>query len=89
MFTRLMRKLHLSAKNCAAAALCSTFIVATCCSFAYATPSTVTICDGDNTPITVKTSDTSVGKVLAKQGISLNEGDETNVALMIRFQIIQ
>ena len=81
MFTRLMRKLHLSAKNCAAAALCSTFIVATCCSFAYATPSTVTICDGDNTPITVKTSDTSVGKVLAKQGISLNEGDETNVAL--------
>ena len=55
MFTRLMRKLHLSAKNCAAAALCSTFIVATCCSFAYATPSTVTICDGDNTPITVRT----------------------------------
>ena len=41
----------------------------------------ISICDGDNTPITVKTSDTSVGKVLAKQGISLNEGDETNVAL--------
>ena len=70
MFTRLMRKLHLSAKNCAAAALCSTFIVATCCSFAYATPSTVTICDGDNTPITVKTSDIHENNTVEKEDLS-------------------
>lgn len=81
MFTRLMRKFNLSAKNCVAAALCSVFIVSTCCSFAYATPNTITICDSDSTPITVKTNNASVEKVLAKQGIVLNAGDETSVAL--------
>lgn len=81
MLSRLMRKLNLSAKNCVAAALCSAFIVLTCCSFAYATPNTVTICDSDETPITVKSSNANVETVLAKQGIVLNVGDETSVAL--------
>ncbi len=81
MFTRLMRKLNLSAKNCVAAAISSALVVTTCCSFAYATPSTVTICDSNSTPITVKTSGANVEKVLARQGIVLNDGDKTNVAL--------
>lgn len=81
MFTRLIRKINLSAKNCVAAAVCSAVVVTTCCSFAYATPSTVTICDSNSTPITVKTSGSSVEKVLDRQGIVLNEGDETNIAL--------
>jgi len=78
---RLIRKISLSAKNLTAAAVCSAVVVSTCCSFAYATPSTVTICDTDSTPITVKTNGTSVQKVLDRQGIVLNDGDKTNVAL--------
>lgn len=81
MFKRLMRKVNLSAKNCTAAVLSSSLIVASCCGFAYATPSTVTICDSDKTPITVKTNGGSVENVLSKQGIVLNAGDETNIAL--------
>lgn len=81
MFTRLMRKINLSAKNCVAATVCSSMVIATCCGFAYATPSAVTIYDSDNAPITVKTNSTSVEKILAKQGITLNAGDETNIAL--------
>lgn len=71
----------MSAKNLTAAAVCSAVVVSTCCSFAYATPSTVTICDTDSTPITVKTNGASVQKVLDRQGIVLNDGDKTNVAL--------
>lgn len=78
---RLIRKISLSAKNLTAAAVCSAVVVSTCCSFAYATPSTVTICDTDSTPITVKTNGASVQKVLDRQGIVLNDGDKTNVAL--------
>lgn len=78
---RLIRKISLSAKNLTAAAVCSAVVVSTCCSFAYATPSTVTICDTDSTPITVKTNGTSVQKVLDRQGIVLNDGGKTNVAL--------
>lgn len=80
MFTRLMRKINLSAQKSIAIAL-SSAIVATGCGFAYATPSTVTICDSENTPITVKTNGASVEAILEGQGIVLNEGDETNVAL--------
>ena len=78
---RLIRKISLSAKNLTAAAVCSAVVVSTCCSFAYATPSTVTICDTDSAPITVKTNGAIVQKVLDRQGIVLNDGDKTNVAL--------
>ncbi len=81
MLKRLMRRINLSAHNCIAAALCASLIVATGCGFAYATPSTVTISDSGNTPITVKTNGASVGSVLQMQGITLNSGDKTNIAL--------
>ena len=81
MFTRLMRKLNLSAHNLIAAAMCATLVAAIGSGFAYATPSTVTILDADNAPITVKTTGASVETVLEKQGIVLNAGDMTNIAL--------
>lgn len=81
MFTRLIRKFNLSATKRVAKVACSALVVTTCCSFAYATPSTVTICDSNSAPITVKTSGSSVGTVLKSQGIVLNNGDKTNVAL--------
>lgn len=61
--------------------LAMTFVVATCCGFAYATPNVVTITDTDSAPVQIKTMDTNVGKILSKQGIILNEGDRVNYAL--------
>ncbi len=61
--------------------LAVTFMVATCCGFAYATPTVVTIADADSTPVQITTNDTVVGKILSKQGIILNEGDRVNYAL--------
>ena len=84
MFKRLIGrigKISVSAKKATAITLCSAFIVSTCCSFAYATPNIVTINDSESAPIQVTTNSMSVGKLLAKQGIVLNEGDKMNVAL--------
>ncbi len=81
MFTRLMRKLNLSAHNLIAAALSATLVAAVGSGFAYATPGTVTIYDSGSAPITVKTAGASVQTVLSKQGIQLNEGDKTSIAL--------
>ncbi len=61
--------------------LAMTFVVSTCCGFAYATPNDITITDTDSAPVQIKTMDTNVGKILSKQGIILNEGDRVNYAL--------
>ncbi|MEG1880071.1 MAG: ubiquitin-like domain-containing protein, partial [Oscillospiraceae bacterium] len=84
MFERLkgrVVKASLSAKSCIAMTLCSAFVVSTCCGFAYATPNLVTIYDAEKAPIHVKTTSASVGKILSKQGIVLNNGDKMNIAL--------
>ncbi len=61
--------------------LAMTFVVSTCCGFAYATPNDITITDTDSAPVQIKTMDTNVGKIFSKQGIILNEGDRVNYAL--------
>lgn len=81
MLKRLIRDINLSAAKCVAKVACAALVVTACSSFAYATPSTVTICDTNSTPITVKTNGASVGTVLESQGIVLDNGDKTNVAL--------
>lgn len=68
-------------KNGIVVSLCAAFVVSTCCSFAYASPNAVTIYDGENSPIQVRTTSASVGQVLSQQGIVLNEGDKINISL--------
>ena len=81
MFKRLIGKFSLSAKKSIAVALSSAFIVATCSSFTYAATNIVTIADADKAPLQIKTTDTNVGKILSKQGVVLNEGDQLNYDL--------
>ncbi len=61
--------------------LTATILITVCGGFTYATENTVTIADAGCDPVSIVTSDTNVGKILSKQGIVLNEGDELNVAL--------
>ena len=70
-----------SVKRNAALVLTSALIVTTCCNFTYATQNFVTISDAGNIPVQIYTADTNVGKILSKQGIVLNEGDELNYDL--------
>lgn len=56
-------------------------LVTVCGGFTYATENTITIADAGRAPMRIVTSDTNVGKILSKQGIVLNDGDELNVAL--------
>lgn len=56
-------------------------LVTTCCNFTYAEQNIVTIADAGSLPVQIATADTNVGKILSKQGIVLNEGDELNYAL--------
>lgn len=74
-------KISSSAKKNAALVLTSAFIVTTCCNFTYAAQNVVTIADAGRTPVQITTSDTNVGKILSKQGIVLNQGDELNYSL--------
>lgn len=69
------------AKRRAALVVAAAILVTTCCSFTYAAQNTVTIADTGRAPIQIKTEDTNVGKILSKQGIVLNQGDELNYAL--------
>lgn len=71
----------LSAKKNIAVVVISATIVAVCSGFAYATQNVVTIADNGSSSVQIKTADTNVGKILSKQGIVLNEGDELNYAL--------
>lgn len=52
--------------------------------YAYADEFTITIADASKTPVQIETTDTVVGKILSKQGIVLNRGDELNYALSDR-----
>ncbi len=61
--------------------LTAAILVTVCGGFTYATENTVIIADRGCEPVSIVTSDTNVGKILSKQGIVLNEGDELNVAL--------
>ncbi len=63
------------------AVLAVMFLVATCGGFAYPIQTDVTIADAGKAPVTIRTTDPSVGKILSKQGIVLNEGDELNYDL--------
>lgn len=84
MLERLKGKLSVAVKRTnkrVALLLASSFVVATCCGFAYATPNVVTITDTESAPVQIRTNDTNVGKILSKQGIILNEGDRVNYAL--------
>lgn len=84
MLERLKGKLSVAVKRTnkrVALLLASSFVVATCCGFAYAAPNVVTITDTESTPVQIRTNDTNVGKILSKQGIILNEGDRVNYAL--------
>ena len=70
-----------SAKKHTALILGAALLVTTCCNFTYAAQNVVTIADAGRTPVQITTADTNVGKILSKQGIVLNEGDELNYAL--------
>ena len=70
-----------SAKKNLVTVLIAAVIVATCSGFTYATQNVVTIADSGSSSIQIKTADTNVGKILSKQGIVLNEGDELNYKL--------
>lgn len=74
-------KISSSAKKNAALVLTSAVVVTTCCNFTYAAQNVVTIADAGRTPVRITTSDTNVGKILSKQGIVLNQGDELNYSL--------
>lgn len=71
----------LSAKKNTAVVLMAATIVAVCSGFTYASQNVVTIADNGVSSVQIKTSDTNVGKILSKQGIVLNEGDELNYDL--------
>ena len=68
-------------KRRAALVVSAAILATTCCSFTYAAQNTVTIADTGRAPVQIKTEDTNVGKILSKQGIVLNQGDEINYAL--------
>ncbi len=70
-----------SARKHAALVLGAALLVSTCCNFTYAAQNVVTIADAGRTPVQIMTADTNVGKILSKQGIVLNEGDELNYDL--------
>ncbi|MBQ4145336.1 MAG: hypothetical protein IJD36_01790, partial [Clostridia bacterium] len=69
-------------KRRAAFVLVMMFIVTTCSGFIFSAQNTVTITDAGRAPIQVKTGDTNVAKILSKQGIVLNHGDEMNYNLL-------
>lgn len=71
----------LSAKKNVAIIIMASIIVAVCSGFTYAAQNVVTIADNGASSIQIKTADTNVGKILSKQGIVLNEGDELNYSL--------
>ena len=71
----------LSAKKNVAIIIMASVIVAVCSGFIYAAQNVVTIADNGSSSIQIKTADTNVGKILSKQGIVLNEGDELNYSL--------
>ena len=84
MLERLKGKLSVAVNRInkkVALVLASSFVVASCCGFAYAAPNVVTITDTGSAPVQIRTTDTNVGKILSKQGIILNEGDRVNYAL--------
>ena len=68
-------------KRRAALVVSAAILATTCCIFTYAAQNTVTIADTGRAPVQIKTEDTNVGKILSKQGIVLNQGDEINYAL--------
>lgn len=57
-------------------------LVTTCSGFTFSAQNTVTITDAGRAPIQIKTGDTNVAKILSKQGIVLNHGDEMNYDLL-------
>ncbi len=65
----------------AAIVITAAALVMVCGGFTFAAQNTVTIADTGRVPVQIKTSDTNVGKILSKQGIVLNQGDELNYAL--------
>ncbi|MEG1441610.1 MAG: G5 domain-containing protein, partial [Oscillospiraceae bacterium] len=79
-------KMFETAKKATLTTICSAFVVVSCCNFAYATPNAVTIYDAESAPIQVRTTGNSVGKVLSKLGIVLNDGDKMNINLNEKIQ---
>lgn len=65
----------------AAAVVATAILVMVCGGFTFATQNTITIAESGSTPVQIKTEDTNVAKILSKQGIVLNHGDEMNYAL--------
>ncbi len=64
------------------AAICAAMLlVSVCGGFTYVEANTITIADSEKAPVQIQTSDTVVGKILSKQGIVLNQGDQLNYAL--------
>ncbi len=64
-----------------AAVLAAMLLVTVCGGFTFADANTITIAEAGKEPVQIETSDTVVGKILSKQGIVLNQGDELNYAL--------
>ena len=81
MLNKLRGKIFSPARRSASVVLMAALLVATCCNFTYATENVVTIADAGSKPVQITTGDTTVGKILSKQGIVLHEGDELNYAL--------
>ncbi len=73
--------LSLSAKRNVALVLTAAMVVVTCGNFTFPLQNRVTIAVEGSVPVSVTTTDTNVGKILSKQGIVLNEGDEVNYLL--------
>ena len=54
--------------------------------YTFAEELTITIADAQKAPVQIETSDTVVGRILSKQGIVLNRGDQLNYALADRVE---
>ncbi len=67
------------------AAVCAVMLMMTLFSgYTFAEENTITIADAQKAPVQIETSDTVVGRILSKQGIVLNQGDQLNFALTDR-----
>ncbi len=64
-----------------AAVFSAMLMVSLCSGYTFAEAHTITIADAKKAPVQIETSDTVVGRILSKQGIVLNQGDQLNYAL--------
>lgn len=75
--TGIGRMLLRTAKS-AAASLMAAATVLSCSGFAFATPNVVTLWESGKAPVKIATTDSTVGRILSKNGIVIGEHDRIN-----------